>query len=110
MIRRLAAIVALLLTATPAAAHTGPHADGFINGFAHPVVGIDHLLAMVAVGLWAAQLGGVARWAMPASFVVSRRWSRSSATHTCSTHEVVDRTVPPQSMKSFRTFPTSVMW
>jgi len=42
---------------------------GFAQGFAHPFSGIDHLLAMIAVGLWAAQLGGRALWAVPASFV-----------------------------------------
>src|SRR5467141_374249 len=42
---------------------------GFGSGVAHPLHGLDHILAMVAVGLWAAQLGGRARWAVPASFV-----------------------------------------
>jgi urease accessory protein len=42
---------------------------GFTAGFAHPLFGLDHILAMVAVGLWAAQLGGRARWIVPATFV-----------------------------------------
>lgn len=47
-----------LLLATPALAHTGPGiAGGFSSGFAHPVMGWDHLVAMVAVGLWGASLG-----------------------------------------------------
>ena len=40
-----------------------------IAGFAHPLHGGDHLLAMLAVGLWAARLGGAALWALPTSFV-----------------------------------------
>ena len=55
-----------------AEAHTGVHplvADGAAAGFAHPLLGADHLLAMVAVGLWAASLGGRARWLVPASFI-----------------------------------------
>ncbi|MCG6207420.1 HupE/UreJ family protein [Rhodopseudomonas sp. HC1] len=55
-----------------AEAHTGVHpfsANGGAAGFAHPMLGADHLLAMVAVGLWAASLGGRARWLVPASFV-----------------------------------------
>lgn len=51
-----------------ASAHPG-HADGLLSGLAHPLLGADHLLAMVAVGLWAYQLGGRARWQVPASFV-----------------------------------------
>jgi len=43
--------------------------SAFLAGFAHPMMGADHLVAMVAVGLWAARLGGAARWALPASFV-----------------------------------------
>lgn len=51
-------------------AHTGVgHTHGFANGFAHPIGGLDHLLAMVAVGIWAAQLGGRARLRLPATFV-----------------------------------------
>ncbi len=66
----LLALAALTVTASGAAAHTfGAHGAGFAQGIAHPLGGIDHLLAMVAVGLWAAQLGGRALWAVPASFV-----------------------------------------
>jgi len=77
--RRLTPIVArrllrrtpwLLLVATPAWAHPGPAGHfGLGAGFAHPFLGLDHLLAMVAVGLWAAQLGGRAVWALPFAFV-----------------------------------------
>ncbi len=42
------------LMAGPALAHPGGHATGMIAGLAHPLLGVDHLLAMVAVGLWAA--------------------------------------------------------
>lgn len=67
---RLAAIGAMVLLPGAADAHTFgiPH-DHFAAGFAHPFGGIDHLLAMIAVGLWAAQLGGRALWAVPAAFV-----------------------------------------
>jgi len=51
-------------------AHTGVgHTTGFQSGFGHPFSGADHMLAMVAVGLWAAQMGGRAVWAIPAAFV-----------------------------------------
>lgn len=63
-------LAALSLLAGTASAHTGEHtATGFIGGLAHPFLGLDHVLAMIAVGLWAAQQGGRARWAVPASFV-----------------------------------------
>ena len=53
-----------------AQAHPG-HADvgGLTLGLSHPIGGLDHLLAMLAVGLWGAQLGGRARWLMPVLFV-----------------------------------------
>ena len=60
----------------PLAAQAHPGHDGhdfgwdFSAGFGHPLLGWDHLLAMLAVGLWAAQLGGRARWLMAAAFVV----------------------------------------
>jgi urease accessory protein len=66
----LLAVIIVAATASGAAAHTfGAQGAGFAQGFAHPLSGIDHLLAMVAVGLWAAQLGGRALWAVPAAFV-----------------------------------------
>lgn len=49
-------------------AHPG-HSDGAMAGLTHPLTGIDHILAMLAVGLWGAQLGGRAQWLLPASFV-----------------------------------------
>jgi len=64
-------LLGLTLLAAPAAAlaHTGPAAHGFAAGLTHPFSGIDHLLAMVAVGLWAAQIGGRAFWALPTAFL-----------------------------------------
>jgi urease accessory protein len=43
-------------------------ATGFISGFEHPISGLDHVLAMVAVGLWGAQLGAPAIWMLPVAF------------------------------------------
>ena len=52
-----------------AAAHTQPGAAaGLLAGLAHPVSGLDHVLAMVAVGLWGAQLGAPAIWVLPVAF------------------------------------------
>lgn len=57
-----------LLAGVPLAqAHPGHGPAGFVTGFIHPLTGWDHLMAMLAVGLWASQLGGRARWALPAS-------------------------------------------
>jgi urease accessory protein len=63
-------LLALVTLATPALAHTGP-GGGVAAGFAHPFGGLDHVLAMIAVGLWAAQLGGRALWQVPAGFLVA---------------------------------------
>lgn len=65
-----AAVVGLAL-ATPAFAHTGvgAHGHGFAAGFLHPLMGLDHMLAMLGVGVWAAQLGKRAVWLVPAAFV-----------------------------------------
>ncbi|HWT63320.1 MAG TPA: HupE/UreJ family protein [Ochrobactrum sp.] len=61
---------AMALTASPAFAHLNPAEHGsFAAGFTHPLSGADHILAMVAVGLWAAMLGGRALFAVPAAFV-----------------------------------------
>ena len=59
-----------LMSSMPALAHTGAeHAFSLGSGFAHPWTGLDHMLAMVAVGLWAGLNGGRALWAWPAAFV-----------------------------------------
>src|SRR5262249_41225413 len=68
-ILRGAAIAALALAATPAFAHPGHGTDGVLHGFAHPIGGLDPLLAMVAVGVFAYVLGGRALWLVPAAFV-----------------------------------------
>jgi len=46
------------------------HAAGFVTGFLHPISGFDHVLAMVAVGLWGAQLGAPAIWLLPITFPI----------------------------------------
>ena len=54
---------------TAAFAHVGDHSHmGFVEGLLHPLTGIDHILAMVAVGFWASQLGGRALWLLPLTF------------------------------------------
>ncbi|HEY4201150.1 MAG TPA: HupE/UreJ family protein [Devosiaceae bacterium] len=61
-----------VVAATPAFAHFDPIAHGsFPAGFLHPLSGLDHILAMVGVGLWASLLGGKSIWAVPAAFVVT---------------------------------------
>ena len=69
-IARTASLVALAaLFSTAAFAHPGDHSHlGFAAGFAHPFTGLDHLLAMIAVGLWASQLGGRAVLLLPLTF------------------------------------------
>ena len=61
-------VAPLLLFATPAWAHTGDVTGGFLSGFAHPFLGLDHVVAMVAVGLWGAFLGVPAIWLLPIVF------------------------------------------
>lgn len=68
--RILIAAAALMASAAPAFAHLNPQEHGsFAAGFSHPLFGLDHILVMVAVGLWSAQIGGRALWAVPTAFV-----------------------------------------
>ncbi|OOG67876.1 protein hupE [Sinorhizobium sp. A49] len=68
--RILIAATALMASAAPAFAHLNPQEHGsFAAGFSHPLFGFDHILVMVAVGLWAAQIGGRALWVVPTAFV-----------------------------------------
>lgn len=67
--RMLAGGVFLLLLAQTALAHEAEgFAGGFVSGFLHPLFGWDHVVAMVAVGLWGAFLGSPAIWLLPVVF------------------------------------------
>jgi urease accessory protein len=81
MMTRLSMIaIFIFASGLPAAAHTAalPSAD-VLAGFAHPLTGVDHLAAMLGLGLWAAVMGGLARWLLPVVFLwhCARRRSRS---------------------------------
>lgn len=71
MLKRIAIFVGTMgAGVAPAWAHLNPDEHGsFLAGVSHPFFGVDHVLAMVAVGLWAALLGGRALWLVPAAFV-----------------------------------------
>ena len=67
--RRSLVILFLFLYPLAAFAHKrGGEAIGFASGFEHPISGLDHILAMVAVGMWGAQLGAPAMWVLPVVF------------------------------------------
>src|SRR3982075_411483 len=68
--RHVVAAISLLLAlaCTPACAHPGSMSGGFVGGFAHPLFGPDHVVAMGAVGLWGAFLGAPAIWLLPIVF------------------------------------------
>jgi urease accessory protein len=66
--RHLHLTLCAMLLATPALAHTGEGTGGFLAGLAHPVFGPDHVVAMVAVGLWGAFLGAPAIVLLPIVF------------------------------------------
>jgi urease accessory protein len=71
MLSNLIRLTPILLSfglASPALAHTGDAMGGFIGGLAHPVLGPDHVVAMVAVGLWGAFLGAPAIYLLPVVF------------------------------------------
>ena len=64
-----AAVLAAVLAPAAAWAHAEHHpGGGFVAGFLHPITGLDHLVAMVAVGLWGAVLGPPALWLLPLAF------------------------------------------
>lgn len=65
----IAVVFAFSTTSVPALAHTGDgYGGGFVAGFTHPILGWDHVAAMVAVGLWGAFLGAPAIWILPVVF------------------------------------------
>jgi urease accessory protein len=62
-------LVVLMLLSTTAHAHQeAGSGSGFTSGLHHPISGLDHVLAMIAVGLWGAQLGKPALWMLPVAF------------------------------------------
>ena len=62
-------LLALVVSRAPAHAHVqSGEASGLLTGVGHPVSGLDHVLAMIAVGLWGAQLGVPALWLLPVTF------------------------------------------
>lgn len=66
---KLVVMTTLMLVSAPAWAHVkSSQAGGFLSGLSHPVSGLDHVLAMIAVGLWGAQLGLPAVWLLPVTF------------------------------------------
>lgn len=68
--RVFAVLAAILLLPSLAHAHVGVgETGGFLHGMGHPLSGLEHICAMVAVGLWASQMGGRAIWAAPLTFV-----------------------------------------
>src|SRR5436190_6301444 len=65
------AVISVILGPRSALAHTGVSpAHDLLHGLEHPLTGLDHILAMFAVGLWAAQRGGRAIWLVPLMFVL----------------------------------------
>lgn len=71
MTLRIAVLVASFFAAVPAHAHPFHGAGDFAAGLVHPFLGLDHLLAMLAIGVWAARSGARAVWAVPCAFVVA---------------------------------------
>jgi urease accessory protein len=71
LFKRALPLLLIFLVPSLAQAHPGApgHTHGFSNGLLHPLTGLDHICAMVAVGLWAAQRGGRALWLVPATFI-----------------------------------------
>lgn len=67
--KRTLSLIALFFISTAASAHSGHGSSGFSTGLAHPFSGMDHLLAMLAIGLWAGQLGGQRIWQLPTTFM-----------------------------------------
>lgn len=73
------AAAAALGAAGPASAHTGGVLGGLQSGFLHPVTGLDHVVAMVAVGLWGGILGRPAIWLLPVLFPLMMAVSGAAA-------------------------------
>lgn len=69
--RKIVTVVIAAVTASPALAHPGHDGFGLAAGILHPLTGIDHMAAMLMVGLWAGLIAGRATWVLPASFLAA---------------------------------------
>ena len=63
-------LICLLVYPFPAIAHNFNGMVGFFDGISHPVLGFDHFLAMISVGIVSAQIGGKSIWTVPSTFVI----------------------------------------
>lgn len=71
LVPMLGLLLFLVVLPSTASAHSeAGNVGGFLSGFKHPLTGLDHIVAMVAVGLWGAFLGGRAMWTLPVVFPV----------------------------------------
>ena len=70
MMLRYFLFISILLIIKPLYAHTFTGMNGFYDGLSHPVLGLDHFLAMVCVGVVSSQIGGRAIWTVPSLFVL----------------------------------------
>lgn len=62
--------ISIVGSSLPAAAHSGNSpANDFLTGLIHPLSGIDHLVPMIALGIWAAVMGGRSLWLLPMTFL-----------------------------------------
>ncbi|MCX7314839.1 MAG: HupE/UreJ family protein [Hyphomicrobiales bacterium] len=68
MVRRIGTAIFLVCAASPTLAHTGSVSGGLVGGLSHPLFGLDHVAAMVAVGLWGTFLGAPAMFILPVVF------------------------------------------
>lgn len=71
MLKKIVAGLTLVLLPGLALAHPGHGDGGFATAFAHPFTGIDHLLMMLFIGVWAGRSGGQARWQVPLVFLLA---------------------------------------
>ena len=86
------AVLLLWLWPQPAMAHVeSGQAGGFLDGVHHPISGLDHVLAMVAVGLWGAQLGSPAVWLLPVAFPMMMAFGGMLGLMGCSGSRCRDR-------------------
>jgi urease accessory protein len=70
-VSRLLVVAPLVLLPGVALAHPGHATDGLVLGLSHPLIGLDHLLAMLAVGAWVAITPMTRRWRLPAAFAAA---------------------------------------